>query len=167
MALNGRQTTPARWRARCWLSLLSPPWHPVGDHFVGHPGLLGTAAIVYAIRTAPRLTERPRRPLRVQVRPVLRGRLGRLRAGITLFEVGNVAATRFILRAIDQLRPDLGTDDATRVALPLYTGYNLVATLMSVSAGRLSDRLGRDGRRRVLPGGLLRSVSRMPHWPST
>jgi MFS family permease len=118
------------------------------------PGLLATAAIVYAIRKAPRLAERPRRPLRVHVRPVLRGRLGRLMAGITLFEVGNVAATLFILRAIDQLRPDLGTDDATRVALLLYTGYNLVATLVSVPAGRLSDRLGRDGPRRVLLGGV-------------
>ena len=38
----------------------------------------------------PKTTER--RPLRFQVRPVLRGQLGRVLVGFAAFEVGNVAA---------------------------------------------------------------------------
>ena len=67
--------------------------------------MLAAVAIVYAIRQAklPKVTERTR--LRFQVRPVLRGQLGRVLAGFTAFEVGNVAATLLILRATDLLRP--------------------------------------------------------------
>jgi MFS family permease len=47
------------------------------------PGLLAAVAIVYAIRQAklPKVGER--RKLRFQVRPVLRGQLGRVLAGLT------------------------------------------------------------------------------------
>jgi hypothetical protein len=45
------------------------------------PGLLAALAIVYAIRHAPRAEERKRQPLRLRVRPVLTGRLGRLMVG--------------------------------------------------------------------------------------
>jgi hypothetical protein len=44
------------------------------------PGLLAALAIVYAIRHAPRAEERERQPLRLRIRPVLTGRLGRLSA---------------------------------------------------------------------------------------
>lgn len=57
------------------------------------PRLLAVLAILCAIRKAPRLTDRPRRPLRFQVRPVLQRRLGRLVIGNTFLEIGNVAAT--------------------------------------------------------------------------
>jgi MFS family permease len=40
------------------------------------PGLLAAVAIVVAIRSAPKLEVRERQPLRIQVRPVLRGGLG-------------------------------------------------------------------------------------------
>lgn len=119
------------------------------------PGLFAVLAILYAIRKAPKLTDRPRRPLRFQVRPVLRGRLGRLMVGITFFEVGNVAATLLILRATEQLTPDLGIDRATALALLLYTGYNLAATVASIPAGRISDRLGTSGPQRVLFAGVV------------
>ena len=114
------------------------------------PGLLAVVAILYAIRKAPKLADRPRRKLRFQVRPVLKGRLGRLMVGVTFFEVGNVAATLLILRATEQLTADLGLDRATMLALLLYAGYNLTATLASFPAGRLSDRLGKGGPQRVL-----------------
>lgn len=73
------------------------------------PGVLAAVAIVYAIRQAklPKLTERKR--LRFQVRPVLRGQLGRVLAGFTAFEVGNVATTLLILRATDLLAPAAGS----------------------------------------------------------
>lgn len=109
------------------------------------PGLLAAGAIVYAIRQArlPKATER--RKLRFQVRPVLRGQLGRVLAGFTAFEVGNVAATLLILRATDVLIPGRGVQVATQIAIALYVVYNVAATLTSFPAGGLSDRLGRRG----------------------
>jgi MFS family permease len=106
------------------------------------PGLLAVAAIVYAIRAAKLPKVEQRRPIRFQVRPVLRGELGRLIAAIAAFELGNVAATLLILRAIELLTPGRGTDAATQIALALYTAYNLAATVISVPAGRCGDRRG-------------------------
>src|ERR671914_2675395 len=57
------------------------------------PGLLAVAAIVYAIRHTAAPTQRERQPIRLRIRPVLRGRLGRLMAGVSIFELGNIAAT--------------------------------------------------------------------------
>jgi MFS family permease len=106
------------------------------------PGLLAVAAIVYAIRRTPTADAREHRPIRLHVRPVLRGRLGRLLVGISIFELGNVAATLLILRATDLLTPGRGADDAAQVAIALYVGYNLAATLASIPAGRIGDRRG-------------------------
>ena len=80
--------------------------------------------------------------MRVQVRPILRGQLGRLMVGISAFEVGNIAATLLILRATDLLEPGRGHDSAVQLALLLYALYNLAATTASVPAGRLVDRRG-------------------------
>ena len=104
------------------------------------PGLLAVGAIVYAIRAAklPRVAER--RPIRIQVRPVLRGRLGRLIAAVGVFELGNIAATLLILRALELLEPAHGEDGAAQLGLALYTAYNVAATLVSVPAGRAGDR---------------------------
>ena len=118
------------------------------------PGLLAAGAIVYAIRHTPRATTRERIPLRIRVRPVLRGQLGRLLAAIAAFEVGNVAATLLILRATEQLTPVHGLTTATSLALLLYTGYNLAATAASLPAGRMADRLGPGGSRLVLSAGV-------------
>jgi MFS family permease len=104
------------------------------------PGLLAVGAIVYAIRHTPRPTQQDRRPLRIVVRPLLHGTLGRFLAGITVFEVGNIAATFLILRATDLLAAEHGTQRATQIALLLYTGYNVAASLVSVPAGRAADR---------------------------
>jgi MFS family permease len=115
------------------------------------PGLLAAAAIVYAIRAAPRPTERERQPLRLRVRPVLRGPLGRLMVGVSVFEFGNVAATLLILRATDLLDAGRAHEDAVQAAILLYVLYNLAATLTSIPAGRLGDRTGMV---RVLAGGI-------------
>ncbi|MEJ7771761.1 MAG: MFS transporter [Geodermatophilaceae bacterium] len=119
------------------------------------PGLLAAAAIVYAIRQAklPKATERKR--LRFQVRPVLRGQLGRVLAGFAAFEVGNVAATLLILRATDLLIPGHGIDAATQIAIALYVVYNIAATLTSFPAGGASDRLGRRGPLLVTAAGVF------------
>jgi MFS family permease len=104
------------------------------------PGLLAVVAIVYAVGKTERPSAQERRPLRIRVRPVLRGELGRLMIGIGAFELGNIAATLLILRATDLLEPGHGHDSAVQIALLLYAGYNLAATLASIPAGRLVDR---------------------------
>jgi MFS family permease len=106
------------------------------------PGLLAAAAVVIAIRAAPRLEERERRPLRLRVRPVLQGRLGRLLWGVTAFEVGNAAATLLILRATDLLTPAHGHGAAVKLGIALYACYNLAAAVASLPAGGLHDRRG-------------------------
>lgn len=118
------------------------------------PGLLAAAAIVYAIRRTPRPTSRAKVPLRIRIKPVLRGGLGRLMAAVAAFELGNVAATLLILRASDLLTPEHGAKTATTIALGLYTAYNIAATVTAVPAGRLSDRLGHRGPVLVLAGGV-------------
>ena len=114
------------------------------------PGLLAAAAIVVGIRSAPRAERRTHRPLRLQVRPVLHGRLGRLLVGIGAFEAGNAAATLLLLRATDLLEPDRGHDAAVQVAILLYAGYNVAATLSSLPSGHWVDR---GGPVRVLAAG--------------
>jgi len=104
------------------------------------PGLLAALAIIYAIRHIPQPTVREHQPLRIKVRPVLHGRLGKLLIGVAIFEVGNVAATLLILRATQLLTPMFGLNTATQIALLLYAGYNTAATLSSVPAGRVGDR---------------------------
>ena len=118
------------------------------------PGVLAALAIVYAIRRTGLPTVAERRKLRFRVRPVLRGRLGRVMVGFTAFEVGNVAATLLILRATDVLAPGRGVETATRIAIGLYVVYNLAATLVSFPAGGLSDRLGRRGPLLVTAAGV-------------
>lgn len=60
-----------------------------------------------------------------------------------MFELGNVATTLLILRAIDLLHTD-GRDltAATSLAILLYVAHNVAATLCSLIAGQLSDRIG-------------------------
>lgn len=109
------------------------------------PGLLAAAAIVYAIRRAPVSPHRERQPLRIRVRPVLHGQLGRLIVAVAAFELGNVAATLLILRATQLLTGPYDARAATSLALGLYTVYNVAAAVVSVPAGRASDRFGARG----------------------
>ncbi len=106
------------------------------------PGLLAALAIVIGIRAIPKPKRGERKPLRLQVRPVLHGRLGRLFLAISAFEVGNAAATLLILRATDLLKPGHSHSTAVNLALGLYAGYNLAAVVASVVGGRLGDRRG-------------------------
>lgn len=116
------------------------------------PGLLAVAAILYAVRHIPSLTVRKRGRLRLQLRPVIQGPLGRLFVGIGAFELGNIAATMLILRSTELLEPSRGASGATSAALLLYLAYNVSATLISIPAGRASDRIGPV---KVLAGGIL------------
>jgi MFS family permease len=106
------------------------------------PGLLAALAIVIAVRSAPKLHTRAHQPIRVRVRPVLHGRLGRILVAVSAFEVGNVAVTLLILRVTELLEEKRGHDRAVTITLLLYVGYNVAATLLSVPGGRLSDSRG-------------------------
>lgn len=119
------------------------------------PGVLAAVAIIYAITHTERPARRDRVPLRIRVRPVLRGELGRVLLATGAFEFGNVAATLLILRATDLLTPEHGSKDAAQIAIALYVSYNIAATLASIPAGRMGDRLGRRGPVRVLILGVL------------
>lgn len=116
------------------------------------PGLLAAAAVFVAIRSAPRLEKHERPPLRIRIRPVLHGRLGRLIAAVTAFELGNAAATLLILRATGLLSPDHGHDSAVQLSILLYAAYNAAAMVASIPAGHVTDRRGATG---VLLGGVL------------
>ncbi len=104
------------------------------------PGLLAAVAILYAARHVAGGAPREHRPIRLQVRPVLKGGLGRLFVGIGAFEFGNAAATLMILRATELLAPSRGQHDAAQTAVLLYVGYNVAGTLSSLPGGHLSDR---------------------------
>ncbi len=106
------------------------------------PGLLSAVAIIYAIRRTPSPTVREHRPIRLTVRPLMHGRLGRLLVAAFAFELGNLAATLLILRATELLEPGRSHSSAAQLALVLYTLYNVAATLVSVPAGLRGDRRG-------------------------
>lgn len=106
------------------------------------PGLLAAVAMFDAIRHTQRPFRRERTPLRIRIRPVIRGRLGRLLLAVGAFEFGNIAATLMILRATELFGPGRGHERAVEIGLLLYVAYNLAATLSSVPGGRLGDRRG-------------------------
>jgi MFS family permease len=82
----------------------------------------------------------------------LHGRLGRLLAAVTAFELGNAAATLLILRATNVLTPGHGHDSAVKLAVLLYAGFNAAATATSIPAGHVTDRRGASA---VLVAGVL------------
>lgn len=139
MASSERWTT-ARSAGRCWAFLVALIGTRTAILVSVIPGLLAAGAIVVAIRATARPAVREHVPFRIRVRPVLRGRLGRLFVGIGAFELGNAAATLLILRATELLEPGHGQDRAVELGLLLYTAYNAAATLASVPGGRLVDR---------------------------
>ena len=116
------------------------------------PGLLAAVAIFVAIRAVPRPERHERPALRIRVRPVLHGRLGRLLVAVTAFELGNAAATLLILRATDLLSPGHGHDSAVKLAVLLYGAYNAAAMATSLPAGHSTDRRGTTS---VLVAGVL------------
>lgn len=104
------------------------------------PGLLAALAIAYAVRHIRRPRTAQRVPIRIRVRPLLRGRLGRLLTGMGAFEVGNCAATLLILRATELFEPGRSQASAATAALWLYVAYNVSATITSYAAGHHIDR---------------------------
>jgi hypothetical protein len=99
------------------------------------PGLLAALAIIYAIRNTAAARARTSQPIRIKIRPVLRGHLGRLMIGVTAFELGNAAATLLILRA--SWCPTSSPTAAPACINVGQAGYGVSARLMSRARSRV------------------------------
>jgi MFS family permease len=109
------------------------------------PGVLAAAAITLAARDARRATRsvESRRTLRLNLRELRAAGIARALLPIALFELGNVATTLLILRTTDLLHSGgRGLASATSLAILLYAAHNGAATVTSLGAGQLADRVG-------------------------
>lgn len=60
----------------------------------------------------------------------------------TLFSLGNVAPTFFILVCIQDLQPTLGAVTSSTMGIILYAWYNFVYAIVTLLAGSMTDRRG-------------------------
>jgi MFS family permease len=110
------------------------------------PGLLAAIAIVVAAREARRrirsTTDRPARH-RLDLAALRRAGMARALLPVALFEFGNIATTLLILRATQLLTtPERSSATATSLAILLYAGHNVAATITALLGGRWLDRAG-------------------------
>lgn len=109
------------------------------------PGVLAAAAILIAAREAKRSLGEPagRRTLTLNLRELREVGFARTLTPVAMFELGNIATTLLILRATDLLQSDSrDLTAATSLAILLYVAHNAAATVCSLAAGQLSDRIG-------------------------
>jgi len=109
------------------------------------PGVLAAVAIIVAAREAKRALGAPvgRRTLSLNLRELRSVGYARTLTPVALFELGNVATTLLILRATDLLHTDnRDLTAATSLAILLYVAHNAAATVCSLVAGQISDRIG-------------------------
>lgn len=109
------------------------------------PGIFAALAIVLAARESRRRGNAPGGPAarRLDLRALRDAGMLRALTPVLLFEFGNLAATLLILRATELLSsPHRSVTAATSLAVLIYAGHNVVATLASLIAGRWYDRAG-------------------------
>jgi MFS family permease len=112
------------------------------------PGALAAVAITVAAREAKRVvgSEVGRRTLSLNLRELRRAGMARVLAPVALFELGNVATTLLILRATGLLHSSgRSLTAATSLAILLYVGHNVAATITALLGGQLSDRTSARG----------------------
>ncbi|MCV7030001.1 MFS transporter [Mycobacterium sherrisii] len=108
------------------------------------PGFFAAVAILIAAREARQRRQAGAPASRRFDFGALRN-AGMLRAllPVALFEFGHVATTLLILRSTQLLTtPDRTMTAATSLAILIYAGHNVVATVASLAAGRCYDRAG-------------------------
>jgi MFS family permease len=109
------------------------------------PGLLAAVAIIVAARES-RHSARPdgrSSARRLDLRALRDAGTQRALVPVLLFEFGNLATTLLILRATQLLTsPQRSVAAATTMAILIYAGHNVIATLASLVAGRWFDRAG-------------------------
>lgn len=109
------------------------------------PGLFAAIAIFVAARAGRRRNAATGEIARRRLDLAALRDAGMLRAlaPVALFEFGNVATTLLILRATQLLStPHRSLTAATSLAILIYAGHNVIATLASLAAGRWYDRAG-------------------------
>ena len=109
------------------------------------PGLFAAAAIYLAAREARRRVRADGPPARGRLDVGALRDAGMVRAlvPVALFEFGNVATTLLILRGTQVLTsPQRSVTAATSLAILIYAGHNVIATIASLIAGRWYDRAG-------------------------
>ncbi len=111
------------------------------------PGLFALLAILVAARESRRrrrgapAVRAERRTL--DLAALRRAGMMRAMAPVALFYLGNIATTLLILRATGLLTgPDRSVTAATSLAVLLYAGHNVIATIASIGGGYLLDRVG-------------------------
>jgi MFS family permease len=117
------------------------------------PGLFAAIAIIVAARESRRRVHNGggSSPRRLELRALRDAGMLRALLPMLLFEFGNLATTLLILRATQLLTSSQrSVSTATSVAILIYAGHNVVATLASLVAGRWYDRVG---PRRVFAAG--------------
>lgn len=106
------------------------------------PSLFAVVSISIAAREARRTLAEPaaRRRLTFQLGELRRAGLLRAFVPVAAFELGNLATTLLILRATDLLEAGgRSATSAASLAILLYAGHNLTATLAALVGGRLID----------------------------
>lgn len=109
------------------------------------PGLFAAIAIFLAARESRRIvrTGGESSPRRLELRALRDAGMLRVLAPMLLFEFGNLATTLLILRATQLLTSQQrSVTTATSIAILIYAGHNVIATLASLIAGRWYDRAG-------------------------
>ncbi len=107
------------------------------------PGAFAAMAIAVAAREARRQSDSVRRRFELHLRGLREAGLVRPLVPIAAFELGNVATTLLILRASGLLHAGgRSVSAATSLALLIYAGHNLLASLVAYAGGHWIDRAG-------------------------
>ena len=107
------------------------------------PGVLAAVAITAAAREARKRRAQGERLAKLELGGLRDSGVLRVLVPITAFELGNMATTLLILRGTDLLRTGgRSAATATSLAVLIYAGHNLVASLIAYVGGHRIDRTG-------------------------
>ena len=107
------------------------------------PGLFAALAIITAATEARKRTDPVRRRVRLELGGLREAGLLRPLLPIAAFELGNMATTLLILRATTILHGGgRSVAAATSLAVLIYAGHNLIASVVAYAGGHWIDRAG-------------------------
>ena len=107
------------------------------------PGLFAALAIITAANEARKRTDPVRRRFRLELGGLREAGLVRPLLPIAAFELGNMATTLLILRATTLLHGQgRSVAAATSLAVLIYAGHNLIASVVAYAGGHWIDRAG-------------------------
>lgn len=107
------------------------------------PGLFAALAIITAATEARKRADPVRRRFRLELGGLREAGLARPLIPIAAFELGNMATTLLILRATTLLHGQgRSVAAATSLAVLIYAGHNLIASVVAYAGGHWIDRTG-------------------------